>query len=78
MPAKVERQRVMMPHQGSWEQFRAVCWEHPLEVDEMIAPWMAAETHTLWIHAKLDATEHNLEEHPRVVSWPGVFSERNL
>jgi hypothetical protein len=66
----------MMPHQGSWEEFRAVCWDHPQEKDEVIAPWMAHDTQKLWINAKLDAVAHDLEEHPRLHEWLGLFPER--
>lgn len=64
MGAEVEEQRVMIPHKGSWLEWRAVCYSHVRAPgDEYLPPWMAKETHENWIDAQLDAIEHNMERH---------------
>lgn len=73
MPATVERQRVMIPHVRSWLAWRAVCWAHPREKDEVVAPWMAADTQDVWILARIDAVLHDLQEHQSATPVPSVF-----
>lgn len=78
MPAEIERQRVAMmsgpiAQRGSWEEYRAVCWDHGN--DNGVPNWMGEHTHPMWIDAKIDAAAHNYEFHPRrVKTWAEILN----
>lgn len=62
-PARVEEQRAMQPGVAVLHGYRAVCWEHPYSPGDITAPWQGADWRPAYIHAALDAAEHNSTAH---------------
>lgn len=62
--ARVEQQRVMIPHVAAPLMWRAVC-DHHDGADWPVAAWQSGETHDDWIQAAIDAREHDALEHGR-------------
>ncbi len=62
-PARVIEQDAQQPGVAVLHGYRAVCWKHPHSPGDVVAPWQGADWRPAYIHAALDAHEHNTTAH---------------